>query len=96
MWRNEPAFHNLAVTPFNQRPVLPGQLLHDRVVLGPLVARDVDDVAEAFIGQHARARPLMLEHRVGRCRGAVQHEVDIALPDAVVAADLSDTLDDGA
>jgi hypothetical protein len=48
--RNKPALHHLAVTPFDQRAVLPRQLLHDRVVLGPLVPRDMNDVAKAFVG----------------------------------------------
>ena len=36
------------MTPLHQRPVLPGQLLHDRVVLDALVAGDMNDVAEAL------------------------------------------------
>ena len=96
MRRHEPAFDDLAVTPFDQRPVLPRQFLHDRVVLGTLVPRDVDDVAEAFVGQHTRARTLVLQHGI-RCRGgAMQHVIDIARFDAVVAADFGDPLNDGA
>ena len=94
-WR-QPAFHHLAVTPLYQRPVLPWQLLHDGVVLGALVSRDVDDVAEAFIGQHSGARAIVLQHGIRRRGRAVQHVIDIPLPDAVVAADLGDALDNGA
>ena len=95
-WRNEPSFHHLAVTPLDQRPGLPRQFLHDRVVLGPLVSRDMDNVAEAFVGQHARAGAFMLKHGIGRRGRAVQHVVDLAGFNIVVAANLGDALDDGA
>ena len=94
--RNEPALHHLAVAPLDQRPALPRQFLHDRVVLGALMPRDMDNVAEAFVGQHAGAGAFVLQHGIGRSRRAVQHVVDVARGDTVVAADFGDALDDGA
>ena len=65
-------------------------------MLDPLMAGDVDDVAETFIGQHAGARALVLQYGIGRRRGAVQHVVNVARCNAVVAANLGDALDDAA
>ena len=94
--RAEPAFHHFAVPPLDQGPVLPRQFLHDRIVLDTLVTRDVDDVAESFVGEHAGPRALVLQHRIGGGCGAVQQVVDIGRRDAVVAADFGDALEDAA
>ena len=94
--RTEPAFHHFAVPPLDQGPVLPRQLLHDRIVFDALMARDVDDVAESFVGEHAGARALVLQHRVGGGGRAVQQVVDLGRRDAVVAADFGNALEDAA
>ena len=60
----------------NQGPVLPGDFLADGVVLGPLMAPDVEDVAVLPGGHHAGAGTVMLEHRVGRDGGAVEEVLD--------------------
>ena len=65
-------------------------------MLGPLVPRDVDDVAETFIREHAGARAFVLEHRIGCRGGAMQDVVDIAGGNVVVAADRDDALNDSA
>ena len=65
-----------AMTAADQRPILPRNLLADRIMLRPLVAADVDDIAIAGSGDHAGHRPVMLQHGVGADRRAVQHMVD--------------------
>ncbi len=94
--RHQPALHDLAMAALDQRPALPGQLLHDRVMLDALVAGDMDDVAEAFIGHHAGARAAMLEHGVGRGGGAVEDIVDLARRHGIGAAELGDAPEHGA
>ena len=70
--RHPPLLHGEAVAAAHQRARLPRDVLHDRVVLGPLVTADVDDVAVAGRGDHAGLGAVVLEHRVGRDRGAVE------------------------
>jgi len=94
--RREPSLHHLAVTALDQRPVLPRQFLHDRIMLDALMAGDMDDVAEALVGQHAGTCPLVLQHRVGRGGGAMQHVIDIGRRDAIIAADFGYALNDAA
>ena len=64
------------MTALNQGPILPGYLLADGVVLGSLVASDVEDVAVVPGGHHAGAGAVVLEHRVGRDGGAVEEVLD--------------------
>ena len=70
--RHPPLLHGEAVAAAHQRARLPRDVLHDRVVLGPLVTADMDDVAVAGGGDHAGLGAVVLEHRVGRDRGAVE------------------------
>src|SRR5271169_1020095 len=65
-----------AMTASDQRPILPGNFLADRIVPRALVASDVDDIAIAGSRNHAGHRPVMLQHRVGTDRRAVQYMVD--------------------
>ena len=57
-------------------------------MLHPLMARDVQDVAKAVIGDHAHLRPAMFQHGVGGDGGAVQHEIDITVRNARQRAQL--------
>ena len=70
--RHPPLAHAEPMPPTHQRARLPRDVLHDRVVLRPLVAADMDDVAVAGGGDHAGLGAVVLEHRVGRDRGAVE------------------------
>ena len=70
--RHPPLLHGEAVAAAHQRARLPRDVLHDGVVLGPLVTADVDDVAVAGRGDHAGLGAVVLQHRVGRDRGAVE------------------------
>ena len=70
--RNPPLPHGEAVAATHERTRLPRDVLHDRVILRPLVAADVDDVAVAGRGDHASLGAVVLKHRVGRDRGAME------------------------
>src|SRR6266851_2715171 len=59
-WRNEALRHRSAVPPAGQRPVLPWHLLADRIMLRPLVAPDMDDIAIALRGDHPGDCAVML------------------------------------
>ena len=59
-----------------------------------LVARHVQDVAEAARGNHADLGAGALDHHVGGDRRAVEHGVDRAGGDAGQPADLADALED--
>ena len=74
--RGQALGHPDPVTAPNQGAVLPGDLLADGVVLGSLVAPDVEDVAVVPGGDHAGAGTVVLEHRVGRDGGAVEEVLD--------------------
>ena len=74
--RHQPLLHRLAMAALDQRPVLPGDVLHDRVVLRPLVAADMQDVAIAAGRDHAGDGAVVLEDGVGGDGGAVEHHVD--------------------
>ena len=56
--------------------ILPGDIFNDGEVRRPLMARDMDDIAEPFRRDHARAGALMLEHHVRRNRRAVENLVN--------------------
>src|SRR5207248_6473417 len=83
---HQPLLYRLAMPPFDQRAVLPGYVLHDRVVLRPLVASDMQDVAIATGGDHAGNRSVMLEDGVGGDGGAVEHHVDGLTRDCTLVA----------
>ena len=60
----------------------------------PLVARDMEYIAEAARGDHADVGALALDHHVGGNRRAVQHHVDAAWRDARDPANVHDALHD--
>src|SRR3984957_19498822 len=66
-----------AIATLDQRTILPRQLLPDRIMLDPLMTSDMQNVAEAFIGDHARVRALVLEDGVGRGRRRMEDEVNL-------------------
>ena len=70
--RHPPLLHGQPVAAAHERARLPRDVLHDGVVLRPLVAADVDDVAVAGGRDHAGLGAVVLQHRVGRDRGAVE------------------------
>ena len=92
--RDQPLPDGLAMPPPHQRPILPGDLLHDRVMLRALMTADMQDVAIARSRDHPRRRAVMLEDRVGRDRGAVQHERDALTRDPVALAELDQSAHD--
>ena len=69
-----------------QRARLPRQLLLEREVVRLLVARDVQDVAEALGRDQADLGALVFQRDVGRHRGAVQQQVHRLQADAGLAA----------
>ncbi len=72
----DPLGDDLAVAAPDERAILPGHLLVDRVVLGPLVPRDVEDVAVAAGRDEPDRGAVVLEERVRRDRRAVEERVD--------------------
>ena len=74
--RPDPLRDDLPVAPPDERAVLPRHLLVDRVVLGALMAGDVEDVAVAARRDQPHARAVVLQERVGRDRRAVEERVD--------------------
>ncbi len=94
--RHQPLRHRLAMAALDQRPVLPGDVLHDRVVLRPLVAADVQDIAIAAGRDHAGHGAVVLEDGVGGDGGAVEHHVDRLARDVVLVAQRHQPLHDAA
>ena len=94
--RHQPLRHRLAMAALDQRPVLPGDVLHDRVVLRPLVAADMQDVAIAAGRDHAGDGAVVLEDGVGGDGGAVEHRVDRLARNAVLVAKRHQAGDDAA
>ncbi len=88
MRRGEPFGHRLAMTPADQRPHLPGNVLHDGVVLRPLVPPDVNDVTISLRRDHARPSALVLQHGIGGDRRAVEQVVHLRHGNALARAKL--------
>ena len=86
--RHDPLDDDLPMAPLDERPRLPGDVLHDRVVLRALVAADVDDVAKAARRHEPGHRAVVLEHRVGRDRRSVEDGVDLGRPEPTALAEL--------
>src|SRR5439155_18374562 len=80
---------NFAVAALDQGAVLPGHLHLDRVVQGPLVAGDVQNVAIALGRDHPDLGAVVLEQGVGGDGGPVRQEFDLA---AAVPESLYETL----
>jgi hypothetical protein len=59
------------VASLDKWPALPGDPLYQRVVLGPLMAADMQDVTIAARGDKARYRAAMLQNSISRDRGAM-------------------------
>ena len=74
--RDQALLDRQAMTPLDHRIFLPGNVLRDAEIQRPLVATDMDDVAEALGGHHAGLDPGVLQHEVGRDRRAVKQVVD--------------------
>ena len=89
--RRDPLGHGQAVAAAHERRRLPGDVLHHRVRLRPLMASDVDDVAHALGGDHSGQRAAVLEHRVGGHGGAVEQTVELARGHAGAVAQLDDS-----
>ena len=94
--RHQPLRHRLAMPALDQRPALPRDVLHDRVVLRPLVAADMQDIAIAAGGDHAGDGAVVLEDGIGGDGGAVEHHVDRLARDAVLVAERHQPLHDAA
>ena len=87
--RRDPLRHREAVPAAHEGSVLPRDLLPNGVVLGSLVAADVDDVAVALAGDHPGAGAVMGEDRVGRDGGAVKQVSDLVGGDRLPLAELA-------
>ena len=72
--------------------ILPGDIFNDGEVRRPLMARDMDDIAEPFRRDHARAGALMLEHHVLRNRRAVENLVNRIMRQIELVANRIDAL----
>src|SRR2546427_118744 len=92
--RHNTLAHSFAVAPADERPVLPGQLLHDGVVFGPLVTPDMDDVTVASRRDQPGAGATILEHGIGGDGRAVEHVADLRRRDTVPLAELADPAED--
>ena len=84
------------VTALDERPRLPGQFLLKREVVRLLVARDVEDVAEAVRRQHPDLRTRVGEDDVRRHGRPVQEVVHLGERDAGLRAEPADALDHAA
>ena len=94
MRRNESLRNTLAMAAADQGAVLPGNLLLNGVVMGPLVAPDVENIAVALGGNHTRGRAFILQQGVGRDRGTVVDQSNTVERDGLVAAQLGDRAHD--
>jgi hypothetical protein len=88
--RGEPLGDDLAVPPPHERLRLPRDPLLQRIVLGPLVPADVDDVAKTARRDHAGRCAAVLQRRVRRDGRAVIDVVECGDFDAGRTADLVD------
>ena len=91
--RHDPLGHDLAVAAPDERPRLPRDVLHHRVVQRPLVPADVDDVPEAARRDHPREGALVLEHGVRRHGRAVEDAGHVRRREAGVGAELGEAAD---
>ena len=96
VWRRYALGDDTAVSALDERARLPRQVLLDREVERLLVARDVEDVAEALGGDQADGRTLMRERDVGGDGRAVQEVVDLRQLDTGLLAEAIDALDHAA
>ena len=94
--RSQPFANRLAMPSFHQRAVLPGDVLHDGVMLRPLVTADMQDVAIAAGRDHAGDGTVVFEDGVGGDGGAVEHDVDRLAWNAVLVAERFEALNDTA
>ena len=78
------------IAAFDERPRLPGDILHDGVVLWPLVPPDVQNVAVPAGCDHSCAGALVLEHRVGSDRGPMKQVIDAEKGQATLCAQVAD------
>jgi hypothetical protein len=92
--RDQPLGDGLAVPAAHQGPILPGDLLHDRVVLRPLMAPDMQDVAVSRRGDQPRFHALVLQDGVGGDRGPVHQLIDARRIHADAATQFDRALDD--
>src|SRR3979490_1983495 len=95
-WRTPSSSSGCSTSPRGARPAVPRDVLHDRVVLRPLVAADMQDVAIATGGDHAGDGAVVLEDGIGGDGGAVEHHVDRLARDAVLVAKRHQPLHDAA
>ena len=75
--RIQPALDRHAMTAFDQRSALPRQILHDRIMLRPLMPPDVQNIAKSVVGDHPGRRAGMNQHRIGADCRTVKHTVDL-------------------
>ena len=85
-----------AVAALDERARLPREVLLDREVERLLVARDVEDVAEALGGDQADGGALVRQRDVRRDGRAVEQVVDLRQLHAGLRAEAVDALDDAA
>ena len=85
-----------AMAPLDERTGLPRQVLLDREVERLLVARDVEDVAEALGGDQTDGGALVRQRNVGGDGRAVQEVVDLRQLHAGLLAEAVDALDHAA
>src|SRR5262249_54563994 len=89
--RNQAFRHDLAMTSADERANLPGNVLHDRIVLRALMAADMNDVAIAAGGDHSGPGAFVFENSVGADRGSVKQMVELRDLDAFALAELGDS-----
>src|SRR5436309_971805 len=69
---DKPFRNHLAMASPHQGLSLPGYVLHDGIILRPLVAPNMNDVAITLGSDHAGARTFVFQHGIGRNGGAVK------------------------
>ena len=94
--RGDALGHDAAMAALDQRTRLPRQVLLEREVERLLVARNVENVAEAFGRDHADLGALVGQRDVGSDRGAMQQVVDLGQLHAGLSAEACDAFDHAA